>query len=104
MENTLQKETDKCTIYSVGNSTGYLVRGFIDKQPIYDKKGNWNTDVNIGDILVCSFGGFGSEVLNYGERYKVVVNDNKIELEAENGDIINEWNTKNTMPFFTKLR
>ena len=37
MENTLQKETDKCTIYSVGNSTGYLVRGFIDKQPIYDK-------------------------------------------------------------------
>ena len=35
---------------------------------------------------------------------KVVVNDNKIELEAENGDIINEWNTKNTMPFFTKLR
>ncbi len=104
MENTMQKETGKCTIYSVGNSAGYLVRGFIDKQPIYDKKGNWNTGVNIGDTLVCSAGGFGSEVLNYGERYKVVVNENKIELEAENGDIVNEWHTKNTMPFFTKLR
>lgn len=91
-------------IADVGNSTGYLVRGFIDKHPIYDKKGNWNTEVNIGDTLICSAGGFGSEVLNYGERYKVVLNDNKIELEAENGDIINEWHTKNTMPFFTKLR
>ena len=104
MEETLQKETDKCTIYSVGNSTGYFVRGFIDKHPIYDRKGNWNTEVKIGDTLVCFAGGFGSEVLNYGERYKVVANGNKIELEAENGHIINEWHTKNTMPFFIKLR
>jgi len=88
----------------VGNSTGYLVRGFIDKHPIYNQKGNWNTEVNIGDTLVCSGGGFGSEILNYGERYVVVINDNKTELKAENGDIINEWHTKNTMPFFTKLR
>lgn len=102
--NSKKTETEQCTIPVVGKSTGYLVRGFIDNHPIYDKKGNWNTEVNIGDTLVCSAGGFGSEILNYGERYKVVVNENKIELEAENGDIINEWHTKNTMPFFTKLR
>ncbi len=88
---------------SVSNSTGYFIRGFIDNHPIYDK-GNWNTEVKIGDTLVCSFTGFGSEVLNYGERYLVVKNENRIELKSEKGDIINEWNTKNTMPFFTKLR
>jgi len=97
-------ETEQCTIPSVSNSTGYLVRGFIDKQPIYSKEDNWNTDVNLGDTLFCIGRGFGSEILNYGERYVVVINDNKIELKAENGDIINEWHTKNTMPFFVKLR
>jgi hypothetical protein len=97
------KTNDHLLKNAVSDSTPYLVRGFIDNHPIYNK-GNWNTKVNIGDILVCSFTGFGSEVLNYGERYLVVKNENKVELKSEKGEIINEWHTKNTMPFFTKLR
>lgn len=83
--------------------TGYLVRGFIHEHPVYDNGGNWTTKVGIGDVLVCGFGGFGSEVLNYGQRYKVIKEEGEIKLESENGSIIDAWHTKNTMPFFVKL-
>ena len=87
----------------VSGSTGLKVKGYIHNHPIYDKNGNWNTDVEYGDMLVVGFTGFGSECLKYGHRYVVIFDNGETKLRAENGDIIDAWNTKNTMPFFVKL-
>lgn len=102
-ENLNNQESAQLGIAAVSGSTGLKIRGFIHEHPKYDKNGNWNTAVEYGDTLVCGFGGFGSECLNYGQRYIVINDNNETKLKAENGDIIDAWNTENTMPFFVKL-
>jgi hypothetical protein len=57
-ENLKTAEVQALNIPVVSGSTGLKIRGFIHEHPKYDKNGNWNTDVEYGDILVCAFGGF----------------------------------------------
>ena len=83
--------------------TGLKIRGYLHDHPIYDRTGNWNTEVDIGDKLIVCAGGFGSEILVYAKIYTVIDDCGKIKLKSENGDIISEWHTRNTMPFFLKL-
>lgn len=78
------------------------VRGYTDEQPIYGKDRNWSTEVHIGDFLLCSFSGFGSEMLHQNSVYKVIELNGEIILHGSGGEIIDAWNTKNTMPFFLK--
>lgn len=78
----------------------YFVRGYIDKHPIYDEYGDWNTKVEDGDYLVCSHKGFGSEMLDYGSKYKIVNGC----LHSIAGKVFNKEKTKDMMPFFVKLR
>ena len=102
-QNIMEPQSPAFFFFFFSGGTGLKVRWFIHEHPKYDKNGNWNTEVEYGDTLVCGFGGFGSECLKYGHRYIVISDNNETKLKAENGDIIDAWNTKNTMPFFVKL-
>jgi len=82
--------------------TGLLVKGYLHKTPIYEK-GDWCTEVFIGDRLLVDSGGFGSEFLEYAKIYEVIDDNGLTKLKSEDGTIIDERHTKNTMPFFVKL-
>jgi len=84
-------------------NTGYKVKGKFHEFPLYDKNGNWCTEVFVGDRLIVNSGGFGSELLEYAGVYTVIEEEGEIKLLSKDGIKIDAWNTKNTMPFFLKM-